>query len=117
MSKGQLNIDLLGTSFAIQADETDEYLNTIYTHYVHTIEQVRQTSSVKDPVRLAIIAGILITDELYKEQLKADTAHVAVKNGIAHTREIPDSIEIEKSAQRMMEKIDKVLDGKNENLG
>ena len=68
MSKGQLNIDVLGTSFAIQANETDEYLNQIYNHYLNVLDQVRQTSKVSDPLKLAILTGILVTDELYKEE-------------------------------------------------
>lgn len=112
MSKGQLNIDVLGTSFAIQADESSEYLNQIYNHYTTVIEQVKQNSFVTDPLRLAIIAGILVTDEFYKEQAKP----------IAKDREyIPadcDTSEIEESAKRMMEKIDTVLnEQQNENLG
>lgn len=67
MKKGQLKIDLLGSSFKIQADESDEYLQKIYLHYVGLIEQVGQTSGVTDPMRLAILAGILATDELFKE--------------------------------------------------
>ncbi len=112
MSKGQLNIDILGTSFAIQADETNEYLNQIYNHYIAVIEQVKQNSFVTDPLRLAIIAGILVTDEFYKEQVKP----------IANDKEIIpadcDISEIERSTKRMMEKIDTVLNEKqNENLG
>ena len=58
MSKGQLNIDVLGTSFAIQANETDEYLSRIYNHYLNVLDQVKQTSKVSDPLKLAILTGI-----------------------------------------------------------
>jgi len=99
MSKGQLNIDLLGTSFAIQANETDEYLNKIYNHYLHVLDQVRQSSSVKDPLKLAILAGILIADELYKEELSEQDSQDIIK----------DAFDIEKSAMRMIEKINEVI--------
>ncbi|UTY23752.1 cell division protein ZapA [Treponema denticola] len=99
MSKGQLNIDLLGTSFAIQANETDEYLNKIYNHYLHVLDQVRQSSSVKDPLKLAILAGILIADELYKEELSEQGSQDIIK----------DAFDIEKSAMRMIEKINEVI--------
>lgn len=99
MSKGQLNIDLLGTSFAIQANETDEYLNKIYNHYLHVLGQVRQSSSVKDPLKLAILAGILIADELYKEELSEQGSQDIIK----------DAFDIEKSAMRMIEKINEVI--------
>ena len=99
MSKGQLNIDVLGTSFAIQANETDEYLNKIYNHYLHVLDQVRQSSSVKDPLKLAILAGILIADELYKEELSEQDSQDIIK----------DAFDIEKSAMKMIEKINEVI--------
>ena len=99
MSKGQLNIDLLGTSFAIQANETDEYLNQIYNHYLNVLDQVRQTSKVTDPLKLAILAGILITDELYKEEFSEQNSDELIKK----------AFDIEKSAMRMIEKINEVI--------
>ena len=99
MSKGQLNIDLLGTSFAIQANETDEYLNKIYNHYLHVLDQVRQSSSVKDPLKLAILAGILIADELYKEEFSGQNSQELIQK----------ACDMEKSAMRMIEKINEVI--------
>ncbi len=107
MSKGCLNIDLLGTSFEIQADETDEYLQQIYEHFVCMIEQVKTSSSVTDPIRLAIIAGILVTDEFYKEQFK-NTDQLTIET---------EKFEIEKAAQRMIRQIDGALSKDDENLG
>jgi len=70
MAKGNLQIDVLGTSFAIQADEKPEYLTALYSHYKKNIEQIEATSGLHDPVKIAIIAGILLCDELYKEKMK-----------------------------------------------
>ena len=97
MSRGQLNIDLLGTSFAIQANETDEYLKQIYEHFIHTINQVKECSSVRDPLRLAIIAGILVTDEFYKEQFKNTDS----------SEELQTAFEMETSARKMIEDLDR----------
>ncbi len=107
MSKGQLDINLLGTSFEIQADETDEYLQQIYEHYLCMIEQVKNSSSVTDPLRLAIIAGILVTDEFYKEQFK-NADKLSSEN---------ENFEIEKVTQRIIRQIDGALTKENENLG
>jgi cell division protein ZapA len=70
MAKGNLQIDLLGTSFAIQADEKPEYLNALYGHYKKTIEQIELSSTLSEPLKIAILAGILLTDELYKEKIR-----------------------------------------------
>lgn len=99
MSKGQLNIDVLGTSFAIQANETDEYLNQIYNHYLNVLDQVRQTSKVSDPLKLAILTGILVTDELYKEEFSGQDSQELIQK----------AYDMEKSAMRMIEKINEVI--------
>ena len=99
MSKGQLNIDVLGTSFAIQANETDEYLNQIYNHYLNVLDQVRQTSKVSDPLKLAILTGILVTDELYKEEFSGQDSQELIQK----------ACDIEKSAMKMIEKINEVI--------
>ncbi len=70
MAKGSLQIDLLGASFAIQADEKPEYLQAIYDYYKKTINHIERTAGIKEPVKAAIMAGILISDELFKEKLK-----------------------------------------------
>ncbi len=104
MSRGQLNIDLLGTSFAIQANETDEYLKQIYEHFIHTINQVKECSSVRDPLRLAIIAGILVTDEFYKEQFKNTDS----------SEELQIAFEMETSARKMIEDLDRAINSASE---
>ena len=104
MSRGQLNIDLLGTSFAIQANETDEYLKQMYEHFIHTINQVKECSSVRDPLRLAIIAGILVTDEFYKEQFKNTDS----------SEELQIAFEMETSARKMIEDLDRAINSASE---
>ena len=98
MAKGNLQIDLLGTSFAIQADEKPEYLNALYTHYKKTVTQIETTSSLNDSLKVAIIAGILLADELYKEKIK-------------HSNQIPsiDLAEAEKLALGMISRIDQAI--------
>lgn len=69
MDSGQLDINILGTSFSIQANENPEYLQTIYHYYVERVQQVQKTVGKKlEPLQVAIIAGILLSDELQKER-------------------------------------------------
>jgi cell division protein ZapA len=98
MAKGSLQIDLLGTSFAIQADEQPDYLNTLYSHFKKTVQQVQATSSLNDTLKIAIIAGILLSDELYKEKMKHSDQASAL-----------DMAEAEKLALRMISRIDQVI--------
>jgi len=98
MAKGCLQIDLLGTSFAIQADEKPEYLNALYNHYKKTITQIESTSGLAEPLKVAIIAGILLADELYKEKLKRSDTPSSI-----------DLAEAEKIALGMISRIDQVI--------
>lgn len=97
MAKGNLQIDLLGTSFAIQADEKNEYLNVLYNHLKKTLTKVEATSGLEDPLKIALISGILLTDELYKERMKRSD------NGSL------DLSEAEKLTLSMISRIDQVI--------
>jgi Cell division protein ZapA. len=99
MAKGNLQIDLLGASFSIQADEKPEYLNALYTHYKKTTQQIESSSDVKDPIKIAIIAGILLADELYKEKMKRSPDQTVSI----------DLAEAEKLALGMISRIDQVV--------
>lgn len=98
MAKGSLQIDLLGTSFAIQADESPDYLSTVYSKYRAMVAHIEKTASVKDPLKIAILAGILLADETTKE--KAQRRDSPDKNDLA---------EVERLALGMISRIDQVL--------
>lgn len=98
MAKGSLQIDLLGSSFAIQADEKPEYLNALYAHYKKTVSQIESTSGLTEPLKIAIIAGILLADELYKEKMKHPDQHPSL-----------DLAAAEKMALGMISRIEQVI--------
>ena len=100
---GKLKINLLNTSFTIQANEDSEYLDKLYGYYKRIIEDVKQIDSVKTPLQISILAGIMLCDELYKEKCKN------------HNNQDYDAInhfelsEAEKITLEMINNIDKVL--------
>lgn len=67
---GSLQIDTLGTSFAIQASEDDAYLQKLLGYYTKLTEQIEKTNSLTDNLQISILAGIMLCDELYKEKSK-----------------------------------------------
>jgi uncharacterized protein TP_0846 len=109
MNSGKLDIHLLGTSFSIQANETDEYLKSVYDYYVNCVQQVERTVGLNlEPVKVAIVAGILLADELkkersYVEQLDSDEQ---------------ENYQVIALTKKLIEKLDKI-DGfvKDDNLG
>ena len=99
--KGRLQIDLLGTSFALEADQPAEYLQSIYKHYKKVVSEVQQTSGVNDSLRIAIIAGILLSDEVSKERLNLNTQETVMQD--------KTEVLIEQSTKKMIEDIDSII--------
>lgn len=103
---GKLRIEMLGTSFTIQATEDEEYLNKLLGYYKRITQDVEKIDSVKNPLQTAILSGIMIVDELYKEKQKC----IAMEDGsYVPSAENPDSEEIERRTLDLIAKIDKVL--------
>ena len=103
---GKLKIEMLGTSFTIQANEDNAYLEKLLGYYKRITDDVSKIDSIKTPLQTAILSGIMICDELYKEKQNK----VALENGeYVPVENDMDSVEIERRTQQMIEKISKVL--------
>jgi cell division protein ZapA (FtsZ GTPase activity inhibitor) len=72
MPQEGLRIDLLGTSFTIKADKDLVYLRSLLSKYRKTIESVRAGTGIDDPLKIAILAGIFLCDEV--EKVRTETA-------------------------------------------
>ena len=66
MTKSEIRIDLLGTSFTISADKEPEYLKNLLDKYRNAIEEIQKISGLKDPLKIAILTGFLLCDDLEK---------------------------------------------------
>ena len=67
---GSLQIDVLGTSFSIKANEDDEYLSKLLGYYTKIVEEIQKSGMMKNDMHVSILAGIMLCDELYKEKSK-----------------------------------------------
>lgn len=65
-----MKVSLLGTSFTLQSDESQEYLEELVAFYQNKVEEITKSVETRDPIKLAILSGILVVDELFK--LKQD---------------------------------------------
>ena len=72
MAKSDLSIDLLGTVVTISTDEEEGYLKKLLDKYKRTVENVHQKSGLKDPLKVAVLTGFLLSDELEKAGAKAE---------------------------------------------
>ncbi|MBQ0050999.1 MAG: cell division protein ZapA [Treponema sp.] len=104
---GSLKIDLLGTSFTINANEDDAYLQKLLGYYKKIILQIQRSGSLTHPVQVSALAGIMLCDELYKEKSKLAQLEQAAPS-ISSEQEQNDS-EAQRITSELIEKINRAL--------
>jgi cell division protein ZapA (FtsZ GTPase activity inhibitor) len=93
MAKAALRVELLGASFAIAADEDPAYLQSLLSRYRRAVDEARQTTGLNDPLKLAIVAGIVLCDE-----------HEKSRHGLTG-----DALEAERMTLDLIARIDEAL--------
>ena len=101
---GKLQINVLGTSFQIQARAEEEYLEKLLSYYKEITEAIQKGGSLTSPLQISILAGITLVDELYKQKQK----NAAFKESVSDDSE--SSIEAERITAELIDKITRVLD-------
>ena len=101
---GQIQVNILGTSFKLQADEDTQFLTKLLDYYEKIVNKVSQVDSAKNNLQISIVAGLLLCEELFKEKenklknLSKEELNVYSYN-----------TELEKRTSALIEKINKVL--------
>ena len=70
MPKNVINIEVLGYSIPISADEDSEYLERLLETYRQKLDNIQQTTGLKDPTKTAILTGFLLCDECEKTRFE-----------------------------------------------
>ncbi|TVR68953.1 MAG: cell division protein ZapA [Spirochaetaceae bacterium] len=91
-----MRIDLLGVSFQIQSDEDPEYVEEILGYYRARIREIEESVATGDPLKKAILAALLVTDELFR--CRGNQGESTVTG------------EVEAITRRLLERIDDALD-------
>lgn len=66
MAKHLAHVDILGSSFTIRSDESTEHLAELIEHFSSRVAEARRAMPQADSLRVAIVSGLNITDELFK---------------------------------------------------
>lgn len=103
-----VQINVLGTSFALKAEEDLPYLERIRDYYKNVCEEIQKNDRIQDQKQTAVLAGILIADELFKEKQKSLEARDQAKRQIDSTDPLAD-LEADRLTKSMIEKIDRAL--------
>jgi cell division protein ZapA (FtsZ GTPase activity inhibitor) len=95
MEKRQLRIEVLGTSFTIQSDESPEHLARLSAYVKARIEEVKGRYSFADPLTIAVLAALNIADDMFKSREGRSAAE--------------EGEEISDVAERLLNRIDDAL--------
>lgn len=107
MAVNDLRLDILGTSFSITADEDPAYLEAILNQYRAAVENTQAISGMKDPLKIAILTGFLLCDEINKTRTQAG----AEREQAEALREGEDR-EVERRTLNLIALIDQALEDK-----
>jgi len=80
MDSEPVRIHLLGTTLSIKTNEDPLYLQELVRSVEKRFEQVRRSMGLSDPLRIAIISSIIITDELKKLRDQSEEAESLTRN-------------------------------------
>ncbi|MDR0301289.1 MAG: cell division protein ZapA [Treponema sp.] len=74
-----LYLDILGTSFSIDVDEDEEYLQKVLAQYRAAVENTQSISGINAPLNIAILTGFLLCDEINKINQRIEGESVEVQ--------------------------------------
>ncbi|MDA8425314.1 MAG: cell division protein ZapA [Treponema sp.] len=102
MSVQIVNIDLLGTSFTVQTDESLDYMQSLILRLRERLDALKTATRVSDPLKLSILANITILDELVRERSRDRDGAAALEPG-------SQDDELSRVAARLIAVIDRSL--------
>jgi cell division protein ZapA (FtsZ GTPase activity inhibitor) len=100
MNKNSLPVSILGSSFTVQSSGDLQHLRRVVDYLENKVEEIQQKyaeSTTQDPVKISLLAGLNVVDELFR-------THGA---GGADS----NAVELERITERLIDTIDKSLTG------
>ena len=66
MTEGRADVEILGQRLSVRGRGTPEYIHELAAYLNGRIQTVREQARVFDPLRLSLLAGLHVVDELYR---------------------------------------------------
>jgi cell division protein ZapA (FtsZ GTPase activity inhibitor) len=104
-----MRIELLGTSFTIHTDEDPKRLRDIVDYYRTKVQEIQGSVSTSDPLKVAILAGLLSVDEVFKAR-GVDQGSAEASGETETAEEPPDAEQIEAIAHDLIDTLDSSLE-------
>ena len=105
MGKNSLEVEILGTSFVVQSEADPRHLAQVVDYLKGKIKAVQASFSHYEPLKVCLLAGLNVADELLRAR---DAAAAAARPDPA---EAADRNEIERITESLIDKIDRILQG------
>lgn len=68
MTEGRAEIEILGQRLTVRGEGSPEYIRGLGEYLEGRIRTVREQARVYDPVRLSLLAGLHVADELFRSR-------------------------------------------------
>ena len=104
--RNDLLINVLGASFSITAGEDPAYLDEVLAQYQIAVANTQGISGMKDPLKVAILTGFLLCDEINKIKLQIEEEQAKVEQ--QRTTEMQ---ELNRITRNIIARIDQVFNG------
>jgi cell division protein ZapA len=98
MTEGRADVEILGQRLSVRGRGTPEYIQELAEYLNGRIQTVREHARVFDPLRLSLLAGLHVVDELYRSR-EAQSARAMDPQVLARV-------------DRLTERLSAVLDGR-----
>jgi len=85
-----IEVSILGSSFTVHSRYEPRYMSEVIAYLKERIREVQATSNIQDPLKIALLAGLNVVDELLAKRGES-------------------SREIEEITERLIERIDNSL--------
>jgi cell division protein ZapA (FtsZ GTPase activity inhibitor) len=66
VSEGRADVEILGQRLSVRGRGTPEYIHALAEYLNGRIQTVRDQARVFDPLRLSLLAGLHVVDELHR---------------------------------------------------
>lgn len=88
MTEGRADVEILGQRLSVRGRGTPEYILELADYLNERVQTVREQARVFDPLRLSLLAGLHVVDELYRcreadAELVARVERLAARLGAA----------------------------------
>lgn len=88
----RVEFDLLGQRYTIRSEATPEYVRELVAHVEKIVRQIQAQGGPQDPHKVALLAALYITDELFQSRDAGRQTESATADRVGALQELLDTI-------------------------